>query len=133
VELRRPQDAVVKNAVAYRTLGSPTEADDAVQEAWLRLSRSDADEIENLGGWLTTVVARVSLATAVVHGAQNVASRAITYARLSPYVRPALVNGAAGVVAPGGRLFAVMGFTVRAAGSSQSTRPGTPSGCATSS
>jgi hypothetical protein len=62
---------------------------------------------------LTTVVARVSLATAVVHGAQNVASRAITYARLSPYVRPALVNGAAGVVAPGGRLFAVMGFTVR--------------------
>ena len=47
-------------AVAYRMLGSRTEADDAVQEAWLRLSRSDADEIENLGGWLTTVVARVS-------------------------------------------------------------------------
>jgi RNA polymerase sigma factor (sigma-70 family) len=42
-------------------LGSLSEADDAVQEAWLRLSRSDADEIENLGGWLTTVVARVSL------------------------------------------------------------------------
>src|SRR2546421_10149750 len=48
-------------AVAYRMLGSRTEADDAVQEAWLRLSRSDAGEIENLGGWLTTVVARVSL------------------------------------------------------------------------
>jgi RNA polymerase sigma-70 factor (ECF subfamily) len=48
-------------AVAYRMLGSLSEADDAVQEAWLRLSRSDADEIENLGGWLTTVVARVSL------------------------------------------------------------------------
>src|ERR1700754_4224434 len=48
-------------AVAYRMLGSATEADDAVQEAWLRLSRSDADEIENLGGWLTTVVARVAL------------------------------------------------------------------------
>jgi RNA polymerase sigma factor (sigma-70 family) len=48
-------------AVAYRMLGSPAEADDAVQEAWLRLSRSDATEIENLGGWLTTVVARVSL------------------------------------------------------------------------
>src|SRR5262249_17654790 len=47
--------------VAYRMLGSLTEADDAVQEAWLRLSRSDADEIENLGGWLTTVVARVCL------------------------------------------------------------------------
>src|SRR5947208_8673651 len=48
-------------AVAYRMLGSVSEAEDAVQEAWLRLSRSDADEIENLGGWLTTVVARVSL------------------------------------------------------------------------
>jgi RNA polymerase sigma factor (sigma-70 family) len=48
-------------AVAYRMLGSLSEADDAVQEAWLRLSRSDADDIENLGGWLTTVVGRVSL------------------------------------------------------------------------
>jgi RNA polymerase sigma factor (sigma-70 family) len=48
-------------AVAYRMLGSLSEADDAVQEAWLRLSRSDTDEIENLGGWLTTVVSRVSL------------------------------------------------------------------------
>jgi hypothetical protein len=48
-------------AVAYRMLGSRGEADDAVQEAWLRLSRSDASEIENLGGWLTTVVGRVSL------------------------------------------------------------------------
>jgi len=48
-------------AVAYRMLGSATEADDAVQEAWLRLSRSDAEEIRNLEGWLTTVVARVSL------------------------------------------------------------------------
>jgi RNA polymerase sigma factor (sigma-70 family) len=48
-------------AVAYRMLGSVSEADDAVQEAWLRLSRTDADEIENLGGWLTTVVGRVAL------------------------------------------------------------------------
>jgi RNA polymerase sigma factor (sigma-70 family) len=48
-------------AVGYRMLGSLTEADDAVQEAWLRLSRSDTREIENLGGWLTTVVARVCL------------------------------------------------------------------------
>jgi RNA polymerase sigma-70 factor (ECF subfamily) len=48
-------------AVAYRMLGSLSEADDAVQEAWLRLSRTDADEVENLDGWLTTVVARVSL------------------------------------------------------------------------
>lgn len=48
-------------AVAYRMLGSLGEAEDAVQEAWLRLSRSSADEIENLGGWLTTVVSRVCL------------------------------------------------------------------------
>jgi RNA polymerase sigma-70 factor (ECF subfamily) len=48
-------------AVAYRMLGSTGEADDAVQEAWLRLDRSDAAEIENLGGWLTTVVARICL------------------------------------------------------------------------
>jgi RNA polymerase sigma factor (sigma-70 family) len=47
--------------VAYRMLGSLSEADDAVQEAWLRLSRSDAGEIDNLGAWLTTVVGRVSL------------------------------------------------------------------------
>src|SRR3954464_3513639 len=48
-------------AVAYRMLGSLSEADDAVQEAWLRLNRTDADAVDNLGGWLTTVVARVSL------------------------------------------------------------------------
>ena len=48
-------------AVAYRMLGSLPEADDAVQEAWLRLSRADASGVENIGGWLTTIVARVSL------------------------------------------------------------------------
>src|SRR3989475_12991748 len=48
-------------AVAYRMLGSVSDADDAVQEAWLRLSRSDASRVENLGGWLTTVVARLCL------------------------------------------------------------------------
>ena len=48
-------------AVAYRMLGSLAEADDAVQDAWLRLSRSGASEVENLGGWLTTIVARVCL------------------------------------------------------------------------
>jgi RNA polymerase sigma-70 factor (ECF subfamily) len=248
-------------AVAYRMLGSLSEADDAVQEAWLRLSRSDTSGVENLGGWLTTVVARVCLnvlrsrkarreeplevhvpdpvvsredsvdpehealladsvglallvvletlapaerlafvlhdmfavpfdeiapivgrsptaarqltsrarrrvqgatpvpdadlarqrqvvdaffaaardgdfealvavldpdvvlrsdggvvrpdASVVVHGARGVAERALTFARLSPFVRPALVNGAAGVVvAPRGRPFSVMGFTV---------------------
>src|SRR3954463_8967571 len=48
-------------AVAYRMLGSTGEADDAVQEAWLRLNRTDTSEVDNLGGWLTTVVARVCL------------------------------------------------------------------------
>ena len=48
-------------AVAYRMLGSLTEADDAVQDAWLRVSRSGAGEVDNLGGWLTTIVARVCL------------------------------------------------------------------------
>lgn len=48
-------------AVAYRMLGSTAEAEDAVQEAWLRLNRSDTSEVRNLAGWLTTVVARVSL------------------------------------------------------------------------
>lgn len=48
-------------AVAYRMLGSLSEADDAVQEAWLRLSRTDASEIENLGGWMRQVVSRISL------------------------------------------------------------------------
>ena len=48
-------------AMALRMLGSSNEADDAVQEAWLRLRRADADSVDNLGGWLTTVVARVCL------------------------------------------------------------------------
>jgi RNA polymerase sigma factor (sigma-70 family) len=58
-EAHRPQ----LRAVAYRMLGSLSEADDAVQEAWLRLSRADTSGVENLGGWLTTVVARVCLDT----------------------------------------------------------------------
>src|SRR5438034_10169323 len=48
-------------AVAYRMLGSASEAEDAVQESWLRLSRADTTAVENLSGWLTTVVARVCL------------------------------------------------------------------------
>jgi len=48
-------------AVAYRMLGSSTDAEDAVQEAWLRLNRANASEIVNLGGWLTTVVSRLAL------------------------------------------------------------------------
>src|SRR5215472_103398 len=56
-ESRRPQ----LRAVAYRMLGSLSEADDAVQDAWIRVSRADTSDVENLGGWLTTVVARVAL------------------------------------------------------------------------
>src|SRR5947199_8222038 len=48
-------------AVAYRMLGDLTEAEDAVQESWLHLSRSDTSGVENLGGWLTTVIARICL------------------------------------------------------------------------
>jgi RNA polymerase sigma factor (sigma-70 family) len=48
-------------AVAYRMLGSLAEADDAVQEAWLRFSQADSDDVDNLGAWLTTIVARISL------------------------------------------------------------------------
>jgi RNA polymerase sigma factor (sigma-70 family) len=48
-------------AVAYRMLGSVSEADDAVQDAWLRVGRANTSEVENLGGWLTTIVARVAL------------------------------------------------------------------------
>ena len=58
---RFEQNRTRLRAVAYRMLGSLSEADDAVQEAWVRLSRSDADGIENLEGWLTTVVSRVCL------------------------------------------------------------------------
>jgi RNA polymerase sigma factor (sigma-70 family) len=56
-EARRPR----LRAVAYRMLGSFSEAEDAVQEAWLRLSRSDADDVDNLTAWLTTVVSRICL------------------------------------------------------------------------
>jgi RNA polymerase sigma factor (sigma-70 family) len=58
---RFEQDRPRLRAVAYRMLGSLSEADDAVQEAWLRLGRSDTSAVQNLGGWLTTIVARVAL------------------------------------------------------------------------
>jgi RNA polymerase sigma factor (sigma-70 family) len=58
---RFEEQRVRLRAVAYRMLGSLSEADDAVQETWVRLSRSEAGDIENLAGWLTTAVARVSL------------------------------------------------------------------------
>jgi hypothetical protein len=60
-------DRALLRVVAYRMLGSLSGADDAVQEAWLRLGRSDTHGVENLGGWLTTVVARVSAGRGVLH------------------------------------------------------------------
>jgi DNA-directed RNA polymerase specialized sigma24 family protein len=56
-----PLDAEPVRAVAYRMLGSHAEADDAVQNAWLRLSRADTSEVEILAAWLTTVVSRERL------------------------------------------------------------------------
>src|SRR5438552_2434200 len=58
---RFEQNRAQLRAVAYRMLGSGHEAEDAVQEAWLRLHRADTSEVANLGGWLTTVTARVCL------------------------------------------------------------------------
>jgi RNA polymerase sigma-70 factor (ECF subfamily) len=60
-------------AVAARLLGSAAEADDAVQETWLRLARADARDIENLGGWLTTVVSRVCLDQLRARGSRRAA------------------------------------------------------------
>src|SRR3954451_1002682 len=68
-EFERNRDRL--RAVAYRMLGSVTDADDAVQESWLRLGRSDPDAIANLPGWLTTVVARVSLDMLRARGARR--------------------------------------------------------------
>lgn len=65
-------------SVAYRMLGSLTEAEDAVQETWIRLNRSDAHSIDNLGGWLTTVISRVCLGvlrSRGAHGEESLAER----------------------------------------------------------
>src|SRR6266536_1934906 len=156
-------------------LGSLTEAEDAVQEAWLHVSRADTGDVANLRGWLTTVVGRVcldmlrsrrsrpeepvgrlpepiiddadgidpehqalladsvglALLVAVLdpdvllraevgagpliqfRGASRAAEQAMSFAGRAGFARPALVNGAAGLVAArGGRLIAVLGFTV---------------------
>ena len=141
-------------AVAYRMLGSLSEADDAVQEAWIRLSRTDTSQVENLGGWLTTVVARVSLnmlrsrdvrreepltphlpdpiidradgvdpeheallaaaASAEVRGTLDVARQAVMWSRVDLTMHPALVNGAAGMVATrNGVVFTIASVIVR--------------------
>src|SRR3954471_20840543 len=66
-EEQRPQ----LRALAYRMLGSLAEADDAVQDAWLRVSRADANDVENVGGWLTTIVARVCLNSLRARGTRH--------------------------------------------------------------
>ena len=109
-------------AVAYRMLGWLSEADDTVQEAWLRLNRTDTGQVDNLGGWLTTVV--VALRTDLgplptggsreVRGAEAVAGQAVMYSRLGLIVQPALVNGAPGwVTIRDGQRFSVVGVTVK--------------------
>jgi RNA polymerase sigma factor (sigma-70 family) len=77
-------------AVAYRMLGSLSEADDAVQEAWIRLSRTDTSDVENLGGWLTTVVSRVCLNMLRSRRARREAS-------LETYVADPIVSPEAGI------------------------------------
>src|SRR5438270_11578973 len=76
-------------AVAYRMLGSLSDADDAVQETWLRLSQADSDEVENLRAWLTTIVGRVSLN--MLRARKSRREEPIeTFSRLSPDAKPAL-------------------------------------------
>jgi hypothetical protein len=72
-------------AVAYRLLGSLSEAEDAVQEAWLHLSRSDTGSVRNLGGWLTTVVARISLN--MLRSRQSRREESLEAAELEPGMR----------------------------------------------
>jgi Sigma-70 region 2 len=103
-------------AVAYRVLGSASEADDAVQEAWLRFSRAGAGEVENLGGWLTTIVARVSLNIVLrdlsgeVRGAAAVAA---TFSGRAVGARLALIDGVPGMMwAQGGKIRVVFDFTI---------------------
>ena len=103
--------------VAYRMLGSLGEAEDAVQEAWLRLERSEAGDIANLGGWLTTVVGRVCLDMLCTRKSRREDSLDDDAAPGPPVDAQgggaALVEGRVGVVvAPMGRLFLVLQVTV---------------------
>jgi DNA-directed RNA polymerase specialized sigma24 family protein len=130
-------------AVAYRLLGSLSEADDAVQETWLRLDRADTRDVTNLGGWLTTVVGRIcldmlrartarragpldaGLPDPVVRGAEtgdpeneallaDSVALALLFCGVSAEARIGLVGGAAGIVASAhGQPTTVMGFAVR--------------------
>ena len=78
-------------AVAYQMLDSLSEADDAVQESWLRLSRSDTSGVENVGGWLTTIVARVCLDMLRSLTSRRAGARRFRYPSL---VRPSSISAA---------------------------------------
>jgi hypothetical protein len=111
-------------AVAYRMLGSTTEADDAVQEAWLRLSRSDTSDVDNLAGWLTTVVSRLDPevvlradAAAVAAGAEAEVRGALavagTFSGRARVAKTALIDGIpGGVWAQDGKPRVVFAFTI---------------------
>src|SRR5437588_7772037 len=82
--------------VAYRMLGSLTEAEDAVQDTWLRFSRSGASEVENLGGWLTTIVSRVCLnilRSRTVRGEQSLDEGRLPDPIVTPRRRPPTGGG----------------------------------------
>lgn len=105
-------------AVAYRMLGSASEAEDAVQESWIRLGRTDVGGVENLRAWLTTVVARMSLDMLRTRASRredsldvHVSDPIITRTESNEVV---LVNGHVGVVSrrPDGQPFSVLGFTI---------------------
>jgi DNA-directed RNA polymerase specialized sigma24 family protein len=104
-------------AVTYRMLGSTSEADDAVQEAWIRLSRSNAGEIDNLEAWLVTAVGRVALnmlRARKTRRAGNVARRAMAFSQLGLVARPARINGAAGWVSLlDGEVYAIGALTLQ--------------------
>ena len=98
-------------AVAYRLLGSMTDADDAVQDTWLRLTGADASEVANLGGWLTTVVARVSLNMLRSRRHRNEAPVGDTWPGAAEAAAPAAGTAGAGA-APDPELEAVLADSV---------------------
>jgi hypothetical protein len=100
--------------VAYRMLGSASEAEDAVQEAWLKLSRSHTAEVENLGGWLTTIVARTGGAERLPWLPRSAAHRGLQMpSKVARAALPALIDGEAGAVwAVGAWVRAAFLFTI---------------------